>query len=125
RTERNFESGIAAAIEAVLASPQFVFRLEPAIAHPATRAAAKKNGIERIGDVELASRLSFFPWAGSPDDELLNLATRGKLTAPAVGPGSTDAGNLAKQVKRMVGDPRAEALSTRFAAQWLRLNDVE
>jgi len=117
RTERNFEYGIAAALEAVLASPQFVFRLEPAAAHDRT---AVKT--ERIRDLELASRLSFFLWGTAPDEELLSLARRGRLTpAPAA---NADAAALAKQVKRMLDDPKAEALSTRFAAQWLRLQDV-
>jgi uncharacterized protein DUF1592/uncharacterized protein DUF1588/uncharacterized protein DUF1587/uncharacterized protein DUF1585/uncharacterized protein DUF1595 len=140
RTERNFEYGVASAIEAILASPQFVFRLEPALGHgrspngsirPERAASASAHAsadrsaerpAQRIGDVELASRLSFFLWATSPDEELLGLATRGRLAA------RTAAGEqpaLAKQVKRMLADPKASALSTRFAAQWLRLNDVE
>jgi hypothetical protein len=129
RTERNFESGVAAAIEAILASPQFVFRLEPAIGHQrparATRKAPEPSGErspQRLSDVELASRLSFFLWATAPDDELLSLATSGKLSARTP---SGDQATLAKQVKRMLGDSKAEALSTRFAAQWLRLHDVE
>jgi cytochrome c551/c552 len=110
RAERNFESGIAAALEAILASPQFLFRLEP------VRSRAAASGTYRIGDRELASRLSFFLWASAPDDELLKLATAGRLSAPA---------ELEKQVRRMLADPRAEALATRFAAQWLRLRDVD
>jgi cytochrome c551/c552 len=109
RAERNFESGIAAALEAILASPQFLFRLEPARA----RAGASTY---RIGDRELASRLSFFLWAGSPDEELLKLATAGRLSQPV---------ELERQVRRMLTDPRAEALATRFASQWLRLSDVD
>jgi cytochrome c553 len=109
RAERNFESGIAATLEAILASPQFLFRLEP------MRARANA-GSYRIGDRELASRLSFFLWAAGPDDELLKLASAGRLSAP---------GELEKQVRRMLADPRSEALATRFAAQWLRLNDVD
>jgi hypothetical protein len=110
RAERNFESGIAAALEAILASPQFLFRLEPM----RTRASAAGN--YRIGDRELASRLSFFLWASAPDDELLKLAAENRLSSAPV---------LEAQVRRMLKDPRAEALSTRFAAQWLRLNDVD
>ncbi len=125
RTERNFEYGIASAIEAMLASPQFVFRLEPAASHARSAKAAPDSSAERpqrIGDVELASRLSFFLWGTAPDSELLSLATKGRLAErTAAGEQPT----LAKQVARMLADPRAGALSTRFAAQWLRLNDVE
>jgi hypothetical protein len=107
RKEKDFESGIAAALEAILASPQFLFRLEPA------RAA---GGSYRLGDRELASRLSFFLWGTAPDAELLEVAGQGRLSAPA---------ELERQVRRMLADPRSEALATRFAAQWLRLNDVD
>lgn len=120
RAERNFEYGIASAIEAILASPQFVFRLEPAVSHARSGSGApgtaRPAAMERIGDLELASRLSFFLWGTGPDRDLTDLAARGRLTA---------AGELAKQVRRMLADPRAETLSTRFATQWLRLNDVE
>ena len=109
REERNFESGIAAALEAILASPQFLFRLEPMRTRPTA-------DTYRIGDRALASRLSFFLWAGAPDDELLKVAQAGRLSNPQ---------ELEKQVRRMLADPRAEALSTRFAAQWLRLGDVD
>ena len=131
RKERDFESGIAAALEAILASPQFVFRVESAFARtngqrasagPAgarrqpERALAGQAGAERLSDIALASRLSFFLWATGPDAELTKIAMQGRLTAPGV---------LEKQVARMLADPRAESLSTRFAAQWLRLNDVD
>jgi mono/diheme cytochrome c family protein len=131
RKARNFEAGITSALEAILASPQFVFRLEPAGASASARtgtdrasarqahahADAERIGdVERIGDAELATRLSFFLWASSPDAELLKIAQQGRLTAP---------GGLAAQVKRLLRDPRADALSTRFAAQWLRLSDVD
>src|SRR4029077_2927609 len=113
RRERDFESGIAAALEAILASPQFVFRVESSAPVAATTAPARST--ERVSDIALASRLSFFLWAGSPDAELTKLAMNGRLTAPGV---------LERQVARMLADPRAASLSTRFAAQWLRLNDV-
>jgi hypothetical protein len=116
RAQRNFEYGVATAIEALLVSPQFVFRLEPV----SSRAGA--GGVTRIGDVELASRLSFFLWGSAPDQELMGLANKGRLTAPAA---AGEPSTLAKQVKRMLADPQADALSTRFAAQWLRLNDVD
>ena len=124
RKERDFESGIAAALEAILASPQFVFRVESASpARDGQRASARppperdrRQPTERVSDIALASRLSFFLWAAAPDAELTKLAMQGRLTAP---------GMLEKQVARMLADPRAESLSTRFAAQWLRLNDVD
>jgi hypothetical protein len=123
RKERDFESGVASALEAILASPQFVFRVESAVARPpAARAPARSAprtapaGGEPISDIALASRLSFFLWATGPDAELTKLAMQGRLTAPGV---------LNKQVARLLADPRAESLSTRFAAQWLRLNDVD
>ena len=118
RKERDFESGIAAALEAILASPQFVFRVEAAIARRTRgdRAAAKQPPGRSGSASALASRLSFFLWAAGPDAELTKIAQQGRLTAPGV---------LEKQVARMLADPRAAALSTRFAAQWLRLSDVD
>jgi cytochrome c553 len=136
RKERDFESGVASALEAILASPQFVFRVEPASARvegtrasarqaPAERVAGTGASVrqapatataERVSDVALASRLSFFLWATGPDAELTRIAEQGRLTAP---------GMLERQVARLLADPRAESLSTRFAAQWLRLADVD
>jgi Protein of unknown function (DUF1592)/Protein of unknown function (DUF1588)/Protein of unknown function (DUF1587)/Protein of unknown function (DUF1595)/Protein of unknown function (DUF1585)/Planctomycete cytochrome C len=107
RKEHNFEYGVARALEAILASPQFLFRLEAA---PAGGAG------QRLSDYELASRLSFFLWDCAPDPELLKLAGRGTLAG---------ADALSAQVKRMLADPKADALSTRFAAQWLRLQDLD
>ena len=101
-----FEAGIRAALEAVLASPHFVFRFE--------RAAG--GGGVRIDDVALASRLSFFLWGSPPDAELITLAGEGRLS---------EAATLEGQVTRMLADPRVAALGTRFAAQWLRLQDLE
>ena len=105
-----FEEGVRAALQAMLASPHFVFRFERV-----------PEGVRRgqdyaLTDVELASRLSFFLWGSIPDHELLNLATRGRLS---------DSTTLDAQLRRMLADPRAEALATRFASQWLRLQDVE
>ena len=111
RRERDFEGGIAAAMEAVLASPQFLFKLEGA-APSARRAGAPY----RVRDMDLASRLSFFIWGVGPDEELTRLAVQGRLSAP---------GMVEKQVRRMLADPKSEALASRFAAQWLRLRDVE
>jgi len=106
----NFESGIRMALQAILASPRFVFRLEE------EPAGLKPGQNYRIADLDLASRLSFFLWDTVPDAELMKAATGGTLRTPAV---------LEKQVRRMLADPRAESLSTRFASQWLRLQDVD
>jgi hypothetical protein len=105
-----FEDGIRAALEAILASPYFIFRLErePELAKP--------GGTYRVADTDLASRLSFFLWGALPDQELLALANQGRLSAPGV---------LEKQARRMLADLRADALGTRFAAQWLRLQDID
>ncbi|MCI0432848.1 MAG: DUF1592 domain-containing protein [Gemmatimonadetes bacterium] len=106
-----FEAGIRTALQAILASPDFVFRFEPppdGVAAPGDRYA--------ISDVALASRLSFFLWGTPPDAELLAVAERGMLSRDA---------ELEKQVRRMLADPRAEALGPRFAAQWLRLQDLD
>jgi mono/diheme cytochrome c family protein len=110
RDERDFEGGIGAALEAILASPQFIFRLESA---PAT---AKAGSPYKLRDIDLASRLSFFLWGSGPDETLAQLAAQGRLSTP---------GTLERQVRRMLADPRSEALAQRFAGQWLRLRDVE
>ena len=110
RDGADFEAGIRTALQAVLASPHFIFRIEEV--PPNARAGENY----RISDVDLASRLSFFLWAGPPDDELLTVAQRGTLKNPAI---------LEQQVRRMLADRRSEALATRFAAQWLRLQDLE
>jgi uncharacterized protein DUF1592/uncharacterized protein DUF1588/uncharacterized protein DUF1585/uncharacterized protein DUF1595/uncharacterized protein DUF1587 len=110
RTEGGFEMGIQRAIQRLLVSPQFLFRIEqdppgsaPGARHPVT-------------DLELASRLSFFLWSSIPDDELLNLASDRKLRQPGV---------LEKQVRRMLADDRSKSLVTNFAEQWLYLRDIE
>jgi hypothetical protein len=110
RKDGDFEAGIRMALQAVLASPRFLFRLEEA---PSTLRAGQNY---RITDLDLATRLSFFLWGSGPDDELLKVAQRGTLRGPGV---------LNAQVKRMLADPKSEALSTRFGAQWLRLQDLE
>ena len=104
-----FDVGVRTGLQAILISPEFLFRLErmPANARPG-------QGY-RLSDVDLATRLSFFLWAESPDAELLGIAAKGQLSKPAV---------LEQQVKRMLKDPKAETLATRFAHQWLRLQDV-
>jgi mono/diheme cytochrome c family protein len=104
----DFEQGIRFGIQGILANPRFMFRIEQA---PQTT-----NERYRLADLDLASRLSFFLWATLPDQELLKVAGDGTLRNPAV---------YDKQVKRMLADPRSRSLSTRFASQWLRLQDVD
>ena len=105
-----FEVGVRSAVEAVLASPHFVFRVEEV-------AAASKAGVRSaVNSMDLASRLSFFIWGAAPDSALVALARRGMLADTTV---------LLAQTRRMLADPRSEALSTRFAAQWMRLQDIE
>src|SRR5262249_44212558 len=94
----------------LLVSPQFLFRIEREPEHVAP------GTPYRISDLEFASRLSFFLWSSIPDDELLDIASRGKLSDPAV---------LKQQTERMLADPRSETLVTNFAAQWLFLRDLE
>ena len=108
--EGGFEIGVRTGLELILASPRFVFRIERAPNN------VKEGESYRIGDYELASRLSYFLWATPPDEELLSLARQGKLS---------DRRTLEEQARRMLADPRSEALTTRFLAQWLRLSDVE
>ncbi|MGE5246253.1 MAG: DUF1592 domain-containing protein [Betaproteobacteria bacterium] len=110
RKRGDFESGIRFALQAILASPRFLFRMEHM---PATLQA---SGMYRISEQDLASRLSFFLWGTLPDAELMKAADEGQLRTPA---------GLERQVRRMLADPRSEALSTRFAAQWLRLQDLD
>ena len=107
--EGGFEEGIRIALYAILASPEFVFRLE----RPAE--ARRPGESYRIDDLALASRLSFFLWGTPPDDELVTLASQRKLSDPEV---------LEAQARRMLADPRAEALGSRFAYQWLRIPDL-
>ena len=106
----DFDAGVRLALQAILASPDFVFRLE----RPADDVQLGES--YRISDVALASRLSFFLWGAPPDEGLLRLAGDGELSDPGV---------LEAQVRRLLADPRAEALGTRFAAQWLRLQDMD
>ena len=104
-----FEVGVRSSLEAILASPHFVLRLErePAGVEP--------GQVYRIRDLDLASRLSFFLWGTTPDEELQTLASEGRLSQP---------GEIERQARRLLADPRADALGTRFAAQWFRLQDL-
>ena len=105
----SFEAGLDLAIRSILVSPQFLFRFE---GQPESVA---PNTAYPITDIELASRLSFFLWSSIPDDELLNLAEKKTLRNPTV---------LDRQIKRMLADPRSEALVTNFAGQWLHIRNV-
>jgi len=109
RKDGDFESGIRTALQALLTSPSFVFRLEKA---PAT---VKPGQTYRISDIELASRLSYFLWNTMPDDELMTIASQSRLREPLM---------FEKQVRRMLKDPRSESLSTKFAGEWLHLPDL-
>jgi mono/diheme cytochrome c family protein len=109
----DFESGIRLSLQSILVSPRFLFRLEEG---PSATSAAAKAASYRINDQDLASRLSFFLWGTGPDADLLKAANGGLLRTQA---------GLEKQVRRMIADPRSEALSTRFAGQWLRLQDLD
>ena len=104
-----FESGVRLALQKVLVSPEFLFReeVDPPGAAPGT--------VYKISDIELASRLSFFLWSSIPDDQLLAVAESGRLSDPSV---------LQGQVKRMLADPRSQALVKNFSGQWLYLRNV-
>ncbi len=106
-----FEEGVRTALEGILASPHFVFRFE----EPAGEG-GEGGGTYLVGGADLATRLSFFLWGSGPDAELLEAAAAGGLSDPA---------GIEVQVRRMLADARAGALATRFAAQWLRLQDLE
>ena len=132
-----FEAGIELAIRRLLVSPEFLFRTEadpplvpdadsPSVASgarspavvadvPASHPESLDREVYRVSDVELASRLSFFLWSSIPDDELLDLATEGRLRDPVV---------LEAQVRRMLADRRSQALVDNFAGQWLYLRNV-
>ena len=121
RAEKDFETGIERGLERVLVSPAFLFRIEREPAGAGTSGgpspvASARAGIWAISDLELASRLSFFLWSSIPDDELLDVAVRGRLRDPAT---------LEQQVRRMLADGRARALVDNFAGQWLFLRNVD
>ena len=106
----DFESGIRVGLSRILVSPQFLFRVE------AESADVPAGSTHPISDLELASRLSFFLWSSSPDEELLALAQAGTLREPA---------NLEAQVIRMIADDRSSALVENFTGQWLQLRNLE
>jgi hypothetical protein len=105
-----FDSGVRSGLARILSSPHFLYRIErdPAGLAP--------GAVRRVTDLELASRLSFFLWSSIPDEMLLDRAAAGRLREP---------GALASEVRRMIADPRADALVSNFAGQWLQLRNLE
>ena len=110
RSNGGFEKAVQLTLQRILASPKFVFHIEsePSNAAPGT--------VYAVSDLELASRLAFFLWSSIPDDQLIDNAARGRLHTPGV---------LEQEVRRMLADPKAEALTTNFAAQWLYLRNLK
>jgi hypothetical protein len=110
QAEEGFDAGIQRALRRMLASPSFLFRIErePANSLP--------GSVYRLNDIDLASRLSFFLWSSIPDEELVRVARQGQLKTPAV---------LRQQVRRMLADPKADALVDNFAGQWLYLRNLK
>jgi hypothetical protein len=115
--EGTFDVGIQRGLERILAAPSFIFRVTKgsASAAPVPPGAATARQAYKLSDLDLASRLSFFIWSSIPDEQLLELAARGKLSDPAV---------MGQQVRRMLADPRSNALITGFATRWLELGKV-
>jgi mono/diheme cytochrome c family protein len=109
RESGSFDAGIEAAVQRILADPEFIYRGEP---EPAALASGRSY---RISDLALASRLSFFLWSSIPDDELIDVAAKGMLRDPAT---------LERQVRRMLKDPRSEALIANFTGQWLGVRSL-
>ena len=109
KRDGGFDGGIEFALDRILASPKFLFRVER------DPVAALAGDSYPVSDTELASRLSFFLWSSIPDDELLRLANEGKLKNPAV---------FDRQVRRMLADPKSQALVDNFAGQWLQLRNL-
>ncbi len=110
-----FERGIQLAVQAILVSPQFLFRVELDSRSGSGRRRNEPGGVP-IGDFEVASRLSYFLWSTMPDEELFRLATEGKLRSSET---------LERQVLRMLKDPKSQALVDNFAAQWLQLRNLK
>jgi hypothetical protein len=109
RSERDFDAGIERAVEALLSSPKFLVRVERA------KAGAPRGTVYQLSDLELATRVSFFLWKSIPDDELLDLAARGKLSDSTV---------LSNQIHRMLADKRSTRFMDDFATQWLEVRNI-
>jgi hypothetical protein len=122
RAKGTFDNGIEQGLRLILANPKFIFRTEasPDATGSHDRTAGPQDrtrpAVSRVTDLELATRLSFFLWSSIPDDQLLDAATQGRLSRPAV---------LEQQVRRMLADPRARALVDNFASQWLLLRNLK
>jgi hypothetical protein len=110
RNDGDFEDGIQRALQMILSHPEFIFRTEDVPVN------VKDGQSYRVSDLQLASRLSFFLWSSVPDEELLKLASAGKLRSPGV---------LEQQVKRMLADTRSHELVSNFAGQWLQLRNLD
>ncbi|MDQ8182662.1 DUF1592 domain-containing protein [Pelagicoccus sp. SDUM812005] len=108
--DAGFEAGIEMALNSILVSPEFLFRIERDPQNPPA------DGAYPISQLELASRISFFLWSSIPDDELLDHAIAGRLRDPNV---------LNAQIRRMLADPRSRSLANNFASQWLYLRNLE
>jgi hypothetical protein len=109
RKDADFETGIQQALARILVAPAFLYRIEE------EPPGLKEGAIYRLSDLELASRLSFFLWSSMPDDELLDVAAKGRLSDPKV---------LEQQLRRMLADPKSQALVSNFAGQWLGLREL-
>jgi mono/diheme cytochrome c family protein len=116
KTGGSFERGIEASLQFILASPEFLFRIETDPPEGPRPASSKTTNVYRLDDLALASRLSFFLWSSLPDEKLLALAAQGRLKEPAV---------LEQQVRRMLADPRSKTLIDNFAEQWLHLRNLK
>jgi len=116
RNRGNFEGGVQAAIQAILSNPEFIFRFERTRFEGTQSTPAVTTANQRVTDLELASRLSYFLWSSAPDEELIGLASRGRLKEPLL---------LEKQVRRMLADGRSESLANNFARQWLNLQNLK
>jgi len=110
RSKGTFDTGIQNALARILVDPQFVFRMESVPAN------LPQGSNYRLKDIEIASRLSFFLWSSIPDDTLLNVAIAGKLSDPA---------ELERQTRRMLADPKSRSLIDNFAAEWMKLRELE
>jgi mono/diheme cytochrome c family protein len=110
RKEKDFDQGIEMALARILASPQFIYRIEEQLV------GSRPGQAYRITDIDLASRLSFFLWSTAPDEELLKVAAAGRLNEPVM---------LERQVRRMLRHPKAVALADNFAGQWLNLRALD
>ena len=110
RKEKDFDQGIEMALARILASPQFIYRIEEQLV------GSRPGQAYRISDIDLASRLSFFLWSSAPDEELLKVASSGRLNEPVM---------LERQVRRMLRHPKAVALADNFAGQWLNLRALD